>query len=52
MPVSSRHDEPCLALKPVDRLDDGIAVRDGECPAGAKVVLDIDDDERIHRVSH
>jgi hypothetical protein len=52
VPVSGRHDESCLAGEAVDRLNDGIAIRNGERPAGAKVVLNIDDDQRIHRVSH
>jgi hypothetical protein len=52
VPVSGRHYESCFASEAVDRLNDGIAIRNGERPAGAKVVLDIDDDQRIHRVSH
>lgn len=52
VPVSRCYHESCLAGEAVDRLDDGFAVRYGECPAGAKVVLDIDDDQRIDRASH
>src|SRR5438045_93579 len=48
MPVSSRNDEPCLASEAVDRLNNGITVRNGERAAGTKVVLDIDDDQGIH----
>ena len=48
VPVACGHHELELPREAVDRVNDGVAVRHGQCPAWAKVVLDVDHDQGVH----
>jgi hypothetical protein len=49
MPIARGDHEPGALGETVDRHNNCIAVRDGERAAGTEVVLDLDDDQRLHR---
>ncbi len=47
VPVLGEDDVLEVLRGAVDRVDDGIAVGNGERPAGAEVVLHVDDEEDV-----
>jgi hypothetical protein len=51
MPVASRDDEFERVEEGVDRLGDLVPFPNGQCPARTEVVLEIDDEKRVHRAS-
>ena len=52
MPVARGDDQRRVRGQPVHGVDDLVTARDREGAAGAEVVLDIDDDQRLHRAKY
>src|SRR5690349_15366781 len=50
MPILCRDDQLKLRLELIDDRNDPIALRNRQRPAGAEVILKIDDDQRVHNL--